>query len=470
MPQKNRLILKNLDNKDYNNTLSCYLEEGGYETLKKALSLKEKTTQDGKKISPQQQLRDEVKASGLRGRGGAGFSTGLKWSFVNRASGKPIYLVCNCDESEPGTFKDRQIVHKDPHQLIEGMIISCFANDVHLAYIYIRGEFNEGAKILNQALDEARSRNLLGKNILESGYDLEIYIHRGAGAYICGEETGALSSLEGYRPQPRLKPPFFPAALGLYMCPTIVNNVETLCAVKHVIEMGGPKYAKLGIPSDPGTRVVGVSGQVRTPGYFEIEIGKITLGQIINDLAGGPRSGRQIKAIIPGGSSSKVLRADEKVTLKTKKPDGTFSEKVVEVLDLPYDSDSIAAAGSMSGSGGIVVIDDTTSMVEVAANVSEFYVHESCGQCTPCREGTRWMNKILKRILAGNGRRDDVDELVRISQNIMNGRSLCAFGEAASWPIESYVLKFRDEFLALCASAEDSRKEIWGEAGINRFA
>lgn len=470
MPQKNRLILKDLDNKEYNTTLSCYLEHGGYKTLKKALSLKPKTTKEGQKISPQQQLCDEVKASGLRGRGGAGFPTGLKWSFVNRSSGKPVYLVCNCDESEPGTFKDRQIVYKDPHQLIEGMIISCYANDIHLAYIYIRGEFNEGAKILNRALDEARAKGLLGKNILNTGYDLEIYLHRGAGAYICGEETGALASLEGRRPHPRLKPPYFPAALGLYMCPTIVNNVETLCAVKHVVEMGGAQYARLGIPSDTGTRIVGVSGQVRNPGYFEIETGKVTLGQIVNELAGGPRSGRHIKAIIPGGSSSKVLRANEKVTLKTKNPDGSETQKVVDLFDLPFDTESIAAAGSMIGSAGIVVIDNTTSMVEVAANVSEFYYHESCGQCTPCREGTRWMNLILRRILEGNGRRADVDELVRISQNIMDGRSLCAFGEASSWPIESYLLKFREEFLSLCAAAEDSRKEIWGEAGINRFA
>ena len=252
MPQKNRLILKDLDNKEYNTTLSCYLEHGGYKTLKKALSLKPKTTKEGQKISPQQQLCDEVKASGLRGRGGAGFPTGLKWSFVNRSSGKPVYLVCNCDESEPGTFKDRKSSTKTRISSIEGMIISCYANDIHLAYIYIRGEFNEGAKILNRALDEARAKGLLGKNILNTGYDLEIYLHRGAGAYICGEETGALASLEGRRPHPRLKPPYFPAALGLYMCPTIVNNVETLCAVKHVVEMGGGSMPGSEYPLTPG--------------------------------------------------------------------------------------------------------------------------------------------------------------------------------------------------------------------------
>src|SRR5436853_6563980 len=244
MTEQYRLILKNIDAPGYSNDLECYLRHGGYEALKKALALAPKDLQDGKKMSPQEQLRDEVKASGLRGRGGAGFSAGLKWSFVDRKSGKPIYLICNADESEPGTFKDRQIIHKDPHQLIEGLIISCLANDVKLAYIYIRGEMPEGAKILNRALQEARAQNFLGKNILGSGYDLEIHVHRGAGAYICGEETGLIESLEGKRPYPRIKPPFFPAILGLYMCPTIVNNVETLCAVKHVVAMGPNEYAK----------------------------------------------------------------------------------------------------------------------------------------------------------------------------------------------------------------------------------
>ncbi len=235
---------------------------------------------DGKKLSPQEQIREDVKISGLRGRGGAGFSCGLKWSFVDRKSGKPIYLICNADESEPGTFKDRQIIHKDPHQLIEGMIISCFANDVQLAYIYIRGEMPEGAKILNQALKEARAKNFLGKNILGTGYDLEIHVHRGAGAYICGEETGLIESLEGKRPYPRIKPPYFPAVLGLWMCPTIVNNVETLCNVKHIVAMGGAEFAKLGTPNNTGTRIVSLSGHVKRPGYYEIEVGKATIGEL----------------------------------------------------------------------------------------------------------------------------------------------------------------------------------------------
>src|SRR2546429_6364565 len=312
MPQEYRQVLKFADQPGYTPDMDCYLRHGGYEALKKALSLSPKALPDGKSLSPSEQLREEVRISGLRGRGGAGFSCGLKWSFVDRKSGKPIYLICNADESEPGTFKDRQIIYKDPHQMIEGMIIACYANDVHLAYIYIRGEFVEGARILNRALKEAREKNFLGKNILGAHYDLEIHAHRGAGAYICGEETGLLESLEGKRPYPRIKPPYFPAVLGLYMCPTIVNNVETFCAVKHIVALGGAEYARLGTPNNTGTRIVSVSGHVRKPGYYEVEVGKVTLGQLIHDPAfggglrepepGGPPRG--LKAIIPGGSSA----------------------------------------------------------------------------------------------------------------------------------------------------------------------
>src|SRR2546422_2219081 len=305
MPSEYRLILKHADQPGYTPDIECYLRHGGYEVLKKALALQPKELPDGKKVSPQEQIRDEVLKSGLRGRGGAGFSCGLKWSFVDRRSGKPVYLICNADESEPGTFKDRQIIHKDPHQLLEGMILSCFANDVHLAYIYIRGEFPEGARILNRALQEARRENFLGPNIQGSGYDLEIHVHRGAGAYICGEETGLIESLEGKRPYPRIKPPYFPAVLGLYMCPTIVNNVETPCAGKHIVAMGGAEYARLGTPNNTGTRIVSISGHVKKPGYYEVEVGKVTIGELINDPAvgGGLRDGRSLKAIIPGGSS-----------------------------------------------------------------------------------------------------------------------------------------------------------------------
>jgi NADH-quinone oxidoreductase subunit F len=455
MPQEYKLILKYADQPGYTPDLECYLKHGGYEVLKRVLALRPLDLPNGQQKSPQEHLRDEVMKSGLRGRGGAGFSCGLKWSFVDRKSGKPIYLICNADESEPGTFKDRQILHKDPHQLIEGMIISCFANDVHLAYIYIRGEMPQGAKLLNHALQEARAKNFLGKNILGSGYDLEIHVHRGAGAYICGEETGLIESLEGKRAYPRIKPPYFPAVLGLYMCPTIVNNVETLCHVKHIVAMGAAEYAKLGTPNNTGTRIVSLSGHVKRPGYYEIEVGKVTLGELINDpnFGGGLREGRKLKAIIPGGSSSKVLKAGEKFKLK-RKVDGKDVEQEVDLLDLPYDFDSLLQAGTMSGSSAIIVMDDSTDIVEVLANISKFYAHESCGQCTPCREGSLWMSKALHRLTHGQGRAQDADYLVKIANNIPGGRTICAFGEACSWPVQSFVAKFRDEFIAKGAADE----------------
>ena len=459
MPAEHRLILKHADEPGYTPDIECYLKHGGYEVLKRALAIQAKTLADGKILSGPEQIREDVKVSGLRGRGGAGFSCGLKWSFVDRKSGKPIYLICNADESEPGTFKDRQIIYKDPHQLIEGMIIACYANDVKLAYIYIRGEFVEGAKILNAALAEARKMNCLGKNILGSGYDLEIWVHRGAGAYICGEETGLIESLEGKRAYPRIKPPYFPAILGLYMCPTIVNNVETLCDIKHIVQMGGSEFAKLGTPNNTGTRIVSVSGHVQKPGYYEIQVGHATIGQLINDPAfgGGLREGRKLKAVIPGGSSAKVFKAGEKFKLKKKGPDGKDIEQEVDMLDLPYDFDSLMAAGSMSGSGAIIVLDDSTDIVEALANIAEFYAHESCGQCTPCREGSLWMSKALQRLTHGEGRRQDADYLIRIADNIPGGRTICAFGEACSWPVQSFVGKFKDEFIAKGAADEEKR-------------
>ncbi len=457
MPKEYRLILKNADAPGFTRDLDCYLRHGGYEGLKKALAIAAKVHPSGKTVGGPEQIRDEVMTSGLRGRGGAGFSCGLKWSFVDRRSGKPIYLICNADESEPGTFKDKQIIYKDPHQLLEGMIISCYANDVKLAYIYIRGEFVEGAQILNRALAEARSRNFLGKNILGSSYDLEIHVHRGAGAYICGEETGLIESLEGKRPYPRIKPPYFPAVLGLYLCPTIVNNVETLCAVKHVVEMGGAAFAKLGTPNNTGTRIVSISGHVKKPGCYEVEVGHATIGQLIFDFAGGLHDGRKLKAVIPGGSSAKVFKAGEKFKLKKKGPDGKQTEQDVDMLDLPYDFDSLMAAGSMSGSGGIIVMDDSTDIVKALANIAEFYAHESCGQCTPCREGSLWMSKALQRLTHGEGREQDADYLIRIADNIPGGRTICAFGEACSWPVQSFVGKFKDEFIARGAADEAKR-------------
>ncbi len=465
MPQEYRLILKNVDAPGYTIDLECYLRHGGYETLKQALFLPPKELSDGRKMSGPEQIREEVKLSGLRGRGGAGFSCGLKWSFVDRRSGKPIYLICNADESEPGTFKDRQILHKDPHQLLEGMILSCFANDVHLAYIYIRGEFPEGARLLHRALGEARAAQFLGKNILGSGYDLEVYVHRGAGAYICGEETGLIESLEGKRAYPRIKPPYFPAVLGLWMCPTIVNNVETLCHVKHIVAMGAAEYAKLGTPNNNGTRIVSLSGHIRKPGYYEVEVGKVTIGELIHDenFGGGLREpepgrpARKLKAVIPGGSSAKVLKAGEKFRLKKKGPDGKDLEQEVDMLDLPYDFDSLMAAGTMSGSSAIIVMDDTTDIVEALANICEFYAHESCGQCTPCREGSLWMSQALQRLTHGQGRAQDADYLIKIADNIPGGRTICAFGEACSWPVQSFVGKFKDEFIARGAADEARR-------------
>jgi len=459
MPQEFRQILKYADQPGYTPDLDCYVRHGGYEALKKALNLPPRTLSDGRSVSGPEQIREEVRISGLRGRGGAGFSCGLKWSFVDRKSGKPIYLICNADESEPGTFKDKQIIYKDPHQMLEGMILACYANDVHLAYIYIRGEFVEGAKILNRVLKEARAKNFLGKNILGSGYDLEIWVHRGAGAYICGEETGLIESLEGKRAYPRIKPPYFPAVLGLYLCPTIVNNVETLCAVKHIVALGGAEYAKLGTPNNTGTRIVSISGHVKRPGYYEVEVGKATIGELINDPAfgGGLRDGRKLKAVIPGGSSAKVFKAGERFKLRRRGPDGKDAEQEVDMLDLPYDFDSLIAAGSMSGSGAIIVLDDSTDIVEALSNIAEFYAHESCGQCTPCREGSLWMAKALHRLTHGEGRKQDADYLVKIADNIPGGRTICAFGEACAWPVQSFVGKFKDEFVARGASDEEGR-------------
>ncbi len=424
-PREKRIVFKNIDKKGWTNDLACYVKDGGYKDLKKALKMKP------------EEIVEEVKKSGLRGRGGAGFPCGVKWGFIKRGGPKPTYLICNADESEPGTFKDRYIIHQDPHQLIEGMIISCFAVGANLAYIYIRGEFPEGSRILEKALAEAREKGFLGKNILKSGFDLDIYVHRGAGAYICGEETGLIESLEGKRAYPRIKPPYFPAVLGLYQCPTIVNNVETLCDVKHILAMGGgAEYAKLGKPNNTGTRILCVSGDVQRPGYYEIEVGSVTMGELIHDICGGLKPGRTLKAVIPGGSSAKVLKAGETYKLK---------DRELTLEDIPMDFDTLAACGSMAGSGGVIVMDDTRNMVETLNNINEFYAHESCGQCTPCREGSLWMKKITDRMLAGGGVDRDPDTLKTVADNIA-GKTICAFGEACSWPTQSFVAKFREEF------------------------
>ncbi|NNE92233.1 MAG: NADH-quinone oxidoreductase subunit NuoF [Verrucomicrobiales bacterium] len=425
-PRERRMIFKNVDREGWDQSIDTYEKDGGYEMLKKAL-----------KMEPGD-ITSEVKAGGLRGRGGAGFPTGVKWGFLPPNNEKPVYLICNADESEPGTFKDRYIIHQDPHQLIEGMVISCFAVNAKLAYIYIREEFPEGAAILEKAIEEAHAKGYLGKDILGTGFDLEIYVHRGAGAYICGEETGLIESLEGKRPYPRIKPPYFPAAMGLYLCPTIVNNVETLCHVKHIIELGGEEWAKIGKPNNTGTRLLCVSGDVQKPGYYEVEVGSLTMGELINDVCGGLKEGRKLLAVIPGGSSAKVLRGDETYQV---------GDDELTIWDIPMDFDTLAACGSMAGSGGVIVIDDSRSISWVLNNINAFYAHESCGQCTPCREGSLWMKKITDRVVAGKASPQDIDTLYGVAKNI-DGRTICAFGEACSWPTESFVEKFKDELVA----------------------
>jgi NADH-quinone oxidoreductase subunit F len=432
MPEQRRIIFQHIDEPVYTNDIACYQRNGGYAVLKKAVTL------------PPQSIIDEVKKSGLRGRGGAGFPCGVKWGLVDRKSGKPIYLIVNADESEPGTFKDRYIIHQDPHQLIEGTMISCFANNVKQAYIYIRGEFPHGAQILEKAIQEARDANFVGQNVLGTGYSCDIFVHRGAGAYICGEETGLIESLEGKRAYPRIKPPFFPAVLGLYQCPTIVNNVETLCDVKYIVEHGGEAFSKIGMPGNTGTRIYCVSGHVQRPGYYEFECGKITMGQLLYDVCGGPLPGRTLKAVIPGGSSAKILRFGER--FKGKRKVGTdMVDYDWGVEDVPMDFDSLGMIGTMGGSGGVIVMDDSVNMVEALANINAFYSHESCGQCTPCREGSLWMKRITSRMVHGAARGEDAALLKGVADQIP-GRTICAFGEACSWPTQSFIAKFGDEF------------------------
>ena len=406
--------------------LAQYRARGGYEALAKAL----KTSAD--------EVIKVVAEAGLRGRGGAGFPCGTKWGLVDRKSGKPIYLIVNCDESEPGTFKDRQLVHKDPHQLLEGVMISAFANDVKLAFIYIREEMPKGAQILNRAIDEARQAGFVGANIGGSNYSCEIIVHRGAGAYICGEETGLIESLEGKRAYPRIKPPYFPAVLGLYNCPTIVNNVETLCNVPLILRIGAVEYCKIGRANNTGTRLWCISGHVQRPGYYEVA--GVTFGQLLHDICGGPLPGRKFKAIVPGGGSAKILRYDEK--FKGKKPDGTAYEYGFD--DIPLDFDGIAAAGSMSGSGAVIVMDDSVDIMEALANLVAFYAHESCGQCTPCREGSLWAAKMTARMCSGNAKPADLTTLYDMAGNI-GGRTICPMGFSTTWPVQSYIDKFRDE-------------------------
>ncbi|RMG56897.1 MAG: NADH oxidoreductase (quinone) subunit F [Deltaproteobacteria bacterium] len=404
------VLTKYFDDENYRH-IDTYMKYGGYSALKKALSM-----------SPDE-IIEEVKKSNLRGRGGAGFPTGVKWSFVPKESEKPKYLVINADEGEPGTFKDRLIMERGPHLLIEGIVISAYAIGAHTSYIYIRGEFVKPARILEEAIGEAYEKGFLGKNILGSGFDLDVYVHRGAGAYICGEETALIESLEGKKGQPRLKPPF-PAQVGVFGGPTIVNNVETIADIPYIIEHGGEKFASLGTEKNGGTRLFGVSGYVNKPGIYELPMGT-NLKEIIFEHAGGMKDGRKLKAVIPGGSSTPVMTPDE--------------------IDVPADFDSLMKAGSMAGSGGIIVIPEGVCMVRVLEILENFYAHESCGQCTPCREGTEWLRKVVSRIEAGKGKEGDLELILEMCENMM-GKTICPLADAAGMPAVSFVNKFRHEF------------------------
>ena len=409
--------------KDENcHTLSFYQNVGGYTALKQVL-----------KMNPDDVI-GEVKLSNLRGRGGAGFSAGVKWSFIPKDTTKPKYLINNADESEPGTFKDRLLINKAPHQMLEGMIIASYAINCNTAFIYIRGEFYKEYQQLKNTITEAYEANLLGKRILGSDYNLDVVIHRGAGAYICGEETGLIESLEGKRGWPRLKPPF-PAIEGYLSCPTIVNNVETLSCIPHIINRGAEWFKSIGPEQGPGPRLFCVSGRVNNPGVFEEEMG-ISLEDLIFKRAGGIPDGKKLKAVFPGGSSSAILTADE-------------------AMDVKMDFEDLVAKKSMLGSAGVIVMDETVDMIQACLNIARFYAHESCGQCTPCREGTVWLVKILQRLVAGEGKDTDIDMLLEITDNIGGlidfskgsfGKTICPFGEAVAWPVRSFVEKFETEF------------------------
>ena len=370
---------------------------------------------------------NEVKKSALRGRGGAGFPTGMKWSFVPKDSPKPKYVVCNADESEPGTFKDRYIMERDPHMLIEGMLIAAYALGSQAGYVYTRGEYRYLIEIMDEAIAEAHAAGLLGEKILGSNFSCELYTHSGAGAYICGEETALLNSLEGLRGHPRMKPPF-PAVAGLYQCPTVVNNVETLTAVPDIINMGGEAYQKLGTEKSGGTKLWSVSGHVNRPGVYELPMGYDDMEKFIFEDCGGMLGGRDLKAVIPGGSSVYIMPASDIVG-----------------KDVRMDYEGLVAAGSMVGSGGFIVMDDTVDVFESTKNLIEFYKHESCGWCTPCREGTDWLVKVFKRIASGEGRPEDAQLILDICDNI-EGKSFCPLGDAAAWPIQSAIKKFPEDF------------------------
>ena len=392
--------------------IETYIKNGGYAAFEKAI----------KTMSPEEVV-DTVIRSGLRGRGGAGFPTGRKWSFLPKGTDKPVYLCVNADESEPGTFKDRELMEKEPHMVIEGTLITAYAIKCKVAFIYIRGEFAYAARQLDRAITEARARGFVGKNLFGRGVDIEIIVHRGGGAYICGEETALLTSLEGGMGYPRVKPPF-PAVSGLYGCPTIINNVETLANIPHIVNRGAEWFASIGTPKSTGSKIFCLSGQINKPGNYELPMG-VPLRELLYEHGGGIEDGRNLKAVIPGGSSVPVLTADK--------------------VDVHMDFESLAEAGSMLGSAGIIVMDESTCIVRAALNLARFYQHESCGQCTPCRQGTYWILAIMHRIEHGQGTMEDLDTLLDICDNI-DGNTICPLGDAAVPPIRSTIKQFRDEY------------------------
>jgi NADH-quinone oxidoreductase subunit F len=417
-PLETRIVSKNFAIEG-SETLDVYLANDGYKAFRKA-----------KEMTPEA-IIEEVKTSGLRGRGGAGFPTGLKWSFVPRTSPKPRVIVINADESEPGTCKDRLLMEYDPHQLIEGILIAGLAVDAHVGYIYIRGEYRYLIDEMDRAIDEAYAKGYLGKNVAGTGFQFDLYTHSGAGAYECGEETALLDSIEGKRGIPRMKPPF-PAVAGAWALPTLLNNVETFSAIPPIIRDGGVAFAALGTPKNGGTRLVCISGHVNKPGVYELPLG-FSMTKAIYEVAGGIPGGKKLKAVVPGGSSCPILRADE--------------------CDIPMDYDTLAKVGSMLGSGGMVVLDESTDMVRFALRIMKFYAHESCGWCIPCREGTTWLKKILQRFYEGQGRREDISMLGELSKNML-GRTFCALGDAAALPTISIVEKFTEDFEMYLARQE----------------
>jgi NADH-quinone oxidoreductase subunit F len=406
-------------------TFKVYRDNGGYTSVEKAL----------KQMTPVE-VTEEVKKSGLRGRGGAGFPTGMKWSFLDTKSNNPRYLVCNADESEPGTFKDRFLMDKIPHILVEGLIVSSYALGTNVTFVYVRGEFKRQIGILNKAIREAYNNGFLGKNILGTSFSLDIYVHSGAGAYICGEETALLESLEGKRGNPRLKPPF-PAVKGLYGCPTVVNNVETLATVVPIINLGGEEYAKIGVGRSTGTKLISACGHINRPGVYEIELG-LSVEEFLysEEYCGGLANGKSLKALVPGGSSVPILPAHLVTQTAAKTPRFMSYESL---------SEGGFESGSMLGSGGFIVFDEDACIVRNTWNFERFYHHESCGQCSPCREGTGWLEKVLHRIENGEGRARDIDLLDGVAKKI-EGNTICPLGDAAAWPVNSAIRHFRHEF------------------------